>query len=300
MVDLNEMIEDGKLVEAASVLYDVIMCIINEQSPQLSVTRENWKKVTPKLVEAFQDPSIVIPDPTEDPGDDIEILKDKAPLNITYLGPEENAEFKNPANVKKQIYVGATYKVVSPEVEGFTPDKAVVTGKMTAEGVDEIVTYSENEPAATAQLNITYVCPEGYVVPDGIIQDVEIGKPYSVESPTVEGCTPDKAVVTGTMVEGGVTETVTYTANPVETGNLLIMYFGPEDDPDFDTPDMVVEDIPVGQEFMIPSPEVEGYEPDKASVSGAMVAEGISEEVYYTKVPVMSSDNDVIVEEGEL
>lgn len=284
MIEINKMIEDGDLTRAASIIYDALLCIINEQSPNMHITRENWKKVTPKLAECLEDPSIVIPEPTEDPGDDIEILKDKATLTITYLGPGENSTFKAPAKVNKKIYIGATYNIVSPEVEGYVPDKDVITGKMTEDGADYIVTYTEAEPATTAQLKITYVCPQGYTAPDAVAQDVTVGESYSVASPIVEGCTPDKDVIEGIMVAGGVTETVTYAETPVvRTGTLLITYEGP-DDGVFVAPAEVEAEYGVGEEFMIPSPEVAGYKPDKASVSGAMVAEGIVETVTYTAV----------------
>ena len=52
---------------------------------------------------------------------------------------------------------------------------------------------------------------------------------------------------------------------------------------------------------MVPSPEVEGYLPDKQSVSGVMATEDIDEVVTYTKAATTlpSSGSDPIVEEEE-
>ena len=50
---------------------------------------------------------------------------------------------------------------------------------------------------------------------------VAYGQSYYVTSPTVEGYTPDQAVVEGTMGAADVTVTVIYTANEPDPGWLL-------------------------------------------------------------------------------
>lgn len=216
MIDINKMIEDGKLKEAAAVLFDALMCIINEQTPQMDITRGNWAKVTPKLIEAMQNPTTIKPEPTEDPGDDIEILDKKAQLTITYEGPDDE-DFIAPKAVKKMIYVGATYNVASPLIEGYEADKEVVTGKMTEDGADVTVKYTKAEPVEeTGVLTITYVGPEGdteFVAPAAYEDVFAVGTEYNVPSPEVEGYAPDKEAVTGTMTADGADVTVAYVKN---------------------------------------------------------------------------------------
>ena len=79
-------------------------------------------------------------------------------------------------------------------------------------------------------LTITYVTPEGVTAPAQYSQSYEYGAAYSVNSPAVEGYSPDVATVSGNMVDNDVNVTVTYTANiytitatadPAEGGNII-------------------------------------------------------------------------------
>jgi uncharacterized repeat protein (TIGR02543 family) len=63
------------------------------------------------------------------------------------------------------------------------------------------------------RLVITYVTPAGTVTPEGYAAEYEYGEEYNVESPDVDGCTPDIAAVTGAMGGADVAVTVTYTLN---------------------------------------------------------------------------------------
>ena len=78
-------------------------------------------------------------------------------------------------------------------------------------------------------LTITYVTPEGVTAPAQYSQSYEYGAAYSVNSPAVEGYSPDVVTVSGNMVDNDVNVTVTYTINqytitatadPAEGGNV--------------------------------------------------------------------------------
>ena len=290
MAKINDLIAEGKLEQAANILYDAVLGIVNIGTPKMSLSREEWANITPSLITKMEDPTKGGSSPSPEPGDDIEILKDKARLTVNFVVPEG---FKAPETMKKDIYVSLQYKVNAPEIKGCTPDKAFVTGTMTKDGATETFTYTATEPVPPTPtkkgtLTITYVGPDKssipFVTPEGVVREFNVGEEFMVESPTVEGFTPDKATVSGAMVEGGINETVTYTENAiVETGTLLISYEGPEGDPDWEPIDSYEHDCNVGEEFMVESPTVEGYTADKATVSGAMVKEGIMEVVTYTK-----------------
>ena len=63
----------------------------------------------------------------------------------------------------------------------------------------------------TAPLTVQYIYEDNSQAAPTHTESVVIGAEYSVTSPTINGYTPDKPVVSGTMTAGGVTETVTYT-----------------------------------------------------------------------------------------
>ncbi len=87
---------------------------------------------------------------------------------------------------------------------GWSADFTNVTSDLTVTAQYTINSYT---------LSINYVKAEGGTAASAYTQTYEYGASYSVTSPTVEGYTPDQAVVTGTMGAGNVTITVTYTKN---------------------------------------------------------------------------------------
>ncbi len=124
-------------------------------------------------------------------------------------------------DVARDPYIGSVaegeeYNVPSPTIEDYTPDVMYVTGHMGTSDVTETVTYTQIIPAYT--LTIYYVYADGTEAAEMYCDEaIEKGKEYEVESPAVEGYTPDKAKVSGTMGADDVTVTVTYTANHTHT-----------------------------------------------------------------------------------
>lgn len=215
MAKINDLIAEGKKEEAAAIVYDALLAILNSGDIRVSLNRKEWDTIAPELVKKMQNPAVT-PTPTPEPGDDIEIKDKTAVLTIKLTGPE-GFEAKD---MVKNILVGVDYKVAVPEFAGYTADKEFVTGTMTEDGAEATVTYTaEVEPEPVEEkgtLMISYVGPtgdEGFVAPDDVEQEVVVGETFSVTSPAVEGYTPDKAKVEGTMTSDGVAETVTYTKN---------------------------------------------------------------------------------------
>ncbi len=108
---------------------------------------------------------------------------------------------------------GAKYAVVSPAIEGFTPDQDNVSGTMGTADVTVTVTYTAN-PIATHTLTINYVYEDNRPAAETHIETLAEGAEYAVASPAIEGFTPDQGTVAGTMGTADVIVTVTYTANP--------------------------------------------------------------------------------------
>ena len=122
-----------------------------------------------------------------------------------------------PAQYSETYEYGAPYTVNSPSVEGYTPDQPVVSGNMVDEDVTVTVTYTINSHLLT----INYVMPEGVTGPAQYSATLNYNASYSVESPAVEGYTPDIATVTGTMPDDNVTVTVTYTVNSYDISAMV-------------------------------------------------------------------------------
>lgn len=69
----------------------------------------------------------------------------------------------------------------------------------------------------TYTLTITYVDESGAEVAPSVIKLLGVGETYDVASPTVEGKTPDKDKISGSVTDADITEKVTYTEAQVET-----------------------------------------------------------------------------------
>ena len=156
------------------------------------------------------------------------------------------SENSNPINLYKETVAGTTYYTTDPvavEPTYYTVtfkdwDGTVLSTQTVEQGASATApadptrvgyTFTGWSPAfnnvqsdliVTAQytinsytLTINYVKAEGGQAAATYTQSYNYGASYSVTSPTVEGYTPDQAVVSGTMGAGNVTVTVTYTAN---------------------------------------------------------------------------------------
>ena len=285
---IKELIAENKLDLAAVMMTDGLRSIFSRAGMGMDLTREEFLKVSPKLLEILETGKLPEIDPTEDPGDDIDINPAVATLTVTFEGPNGDDDFEALPTFTKNVAVGSTFTFAPYTVVGYTADKTLIEGKMTKNGVTEKVTYSKNEPAPEEKftLTITYVGPSGdpdFVAPAAYTAELGKGEEYMVISPTVEGYTPDKDKVDGAITED-TDVTVTYTkATPVAKHTLSIEYVGPEGDTEFTAPEDYLAKLDEGEEFMVTSPVVEGYTPDKASVSGAMATADIEETVTYSK-----------------
>lgn len=143
-------------------------------------------------------------------------------------------------------------------------------------------TFYTTETGSTHKLTVNYVVPNGYTAPESFVEYYAQGDTYTVESPVIEGLTPDQATVNGEMGSEDVTVTVTYSVTPTFT--LTIEYIGPDGDEDFPTPASAVMQVAAGAAYSVGSPWVYGYQADQEVVSGTMPNENTTIRVYYTKV----------------
>ncbi|MBQ2517866.1 MAG: InlB B-repeat-containing protein [Clostridia bacterium] len=143
-------------------------------------------------------------------------------------------------------------------------------------------TYYTTETGSTHKLTVNYVVPNGYTAPESFVSYYGEGDTYNVESPVIEGLTPDRAIVNGEMGSEDVTVTVTYSVTPTFT--LTIEYIGPVGDENFQAPASAVMQVAAGAAYSVGSPWVYGYQADQEVVSGTMPNENKTIRVYYTKV----------------
>ena len=122
--------------------------------------------------------------------------------------------------------------------------------------------YSENNPAA-----------------DSITQEIAPGTEYSIPSPEIAGYTPSIPVVSGTMPDEDLTINVYYSKAFYP---LTIKY--QYTDMTAVSPDVTFQ-YPAGFVYDVPSPEIEGYQPDKLSVTGTMGEEPLEVVVTYSPIP---------------
>ena len=194
-------------------------------------------------------------------------------LTINYVDGNGNAlETAYTADVA----YGSSYSVASPTVTGYTPDVATVTGTMDVVGGKTVtVTYSPN----SYTLTVNYEVSDGKVAaPATHTESVVFNTAYSVGSPAVAGYTPDVATVTGTMDDvNGKTVTVTYTPNTYELTVNYVMADGTT------APAAHTENVVFNTDYTVGSPEVAGYTPDRATVTGTMdTVGGKTETVTYS------------------
>lgn len=152
------------------------------------------------------------------------------------------------------VAYGAAVAVAIHPVAGYTGairNAANVPATMPDEDLTVYVDYAANAPD-TYPLFVSYVFEDGTTAASTYTATLEEGTDYSVTSPAIEGYTPDRAVVSGSMGRGMARFTVTYTADAI---------IDEPDVPLVEEPDVDIEepDVPLVEE---PEIEIEIEEPD--------------------------------------
>ena len=122
-------------------------------------------------------------------------------INYVYSGGGTAAD-----TYTASVNYGASYSVNSPNITGYTPDQATVSGTMGTSDVTVIVTYSVN----SYTLTIKYEYADHTTASETYTASVNYNVSYSVNSPSISCYTPNQATVSGTMPADNVTVTVTY------------------------------------------------------------------------------------------
>lgn len=189
---------------------------------------------------------------------------------ITIINRYENGEEFSSDSYALSYGKAFSYDVA--EKEGYTPSTNAVSGVVYGDKI-YYVTYSPN----SYQLTVNYVyAANGTQAAQSHVSTVVFGDAYSVTSPVLAGYTVSKDVVSGTMPNYDVTETVIYGNNMY---SVRIRY-------QYSDGALIKEElvkVEYGTEYSIASPSIKWYTPDKFFISGTMPAYEISETVTYTR-----------------
>lgn len=150
----------------------------------------------------------------------------------------------------------------------------------------------------TVTVNYVYDDEEHTIAHDPISRVVTIGQDFSIDSPDINGYTPDQTVITGTMRDEDLTYTVVYSKTPEENPDqptkpkhtVTINYV---DEQGNTLVDPYIESYAEGDPYNVPSPEVKGYTTDEPVVSGTVPTQDVEHTVVYKKTelpPVTPTD----------
>ena len=151
MKSINELIASGTeadLKAAATQIYDGMLYMINTFLPTVQLSKDEWDVVAPSVVEKMQTPVEEEDEenpkqPTDAPGDDVDVTPSKADLVVTFVKPA-NSRLSLPSKATRSFVVGEAYEYSCPVFKGFTADKPTLSGTMTAAGKKETVTYTKD------------------------------------------------------------------------------------------------------------------------------------------------------------
>ena len=136
-------------------------------------------------------------------------------LTIHYVKADGTKMFDD--YVVENLSVGEAYSVASMVVANYSVEPKIVEGVMGNEDKEITVVYT---PAAKKfTLMIKYVYADRTQAAATYTEQYSAGSSYSVESPVIEGHTPDQAVVSADSINSNLTVTVTYTANEAADTN---------------------------------------------------------------------------------
>ncbi len=170
---------------------------------------------------------------------------------------------------------GASFEVITPEIVGYTPDIAVVSGNMGGGNRVVFVTYTINIYTIT----VHYIGPEGDPLAADYVTEQEYNSTYAITSPVIAGYTADTLTVEGTVGPADVEVTVYYGYIEYSlTVNYVIA-----DGPGIQPAPYVEEGLHINSTYAVIPPVVEGYTPSIELVEGTFGAGDVIQTVTYTR-----------------
>lgn len=156
-------------------------------------------------------------------------------------------------------------------------------------------TGHQEEAATERTVTVDYVYDDENhtIAHDPTTRTVKSGQDFSIDSPEIDGYTPDQTVISGTMHEQDLTYTVIYSKTPDEDPidptpvvpkpqhTVTINYV---DEQGNILADSYIETYDEGDSYQVTSPTVKGYTTDEPVVSDTVPNENVEHTVVYTKI----------------
>lgn len=121
----------------------------------------------------------------------------------------------SPERSQEGLKTGDDFSFISPEIPGFTPDKNMVNGVIENSDLTYEVIYSP-KTEELYNVNIYYVYENGDEAYKTFTGSYKPNQFFSVDSPAIEGYTPNKTNISDTVVDHDLNYTVVYKAVPDE------------------------------------------------------------------------------------
>ncbi len=159
----------------------------------------------------------------------------------------------------------------------------------------DVIQYENIQPEIPADhnVNIKYVYEDGSEAAPEHNSTYKPGSTFEIDSPEIDGYIPDIPIVTGKIEDDDLTYIVTYKPKPVVpiTHTVKITYIyedGSEAHPTH------TETLQSGQEYNVPSPEIDGFVPDIQIVRGTITDEDITYVVTYKPQPAPEPETHTV------
>ena len=140
----------------------------------------------------------------------------------------------------------------------------------------ELYPHWVSENATPYTLTVNYVYKDGSTAAPSKIHNFYEYEPYNVESPQIQGFTPDNAVISGEMPKNNVTKTVTYSPNTYTVTVSFDFYDGKGEQVK-----TIVKEYQHQKSYEITIPQIEGYNTESTTISGTVNAADVSYKVTY-------------------
>lgn len=135
---------------------------------------------------------------------------------IDFGNEEPDGSIITPSPYREEVEDGNTYNIITPELDGFTPDREVVSGKVEGKDVVETVIYKKNPPEELPKpkypVIIKYIKTDtGEEAFPEYSAEHETGTSFSIYPKDLDGYTKDRTEVKIEVGDGPIEEIVYYT-----------------------------------------------------------------------------------------
>lgn len=116
-------------------------------------------------------------------------------VSVDYL--YDDGSLASPPFLEK-YFIGDSYDIPSPVLDGYTPDLAIISGTIT-DTTELITNYHVVYSETPCKLIVNYLYVDGSTAAPPFIGSYYKGEKYSVSSPRISGYLPDYSVISGTV-----------------------------------------------------------------------------------------------------